>query len=221
MPIHPEVLWAQRSSEFDDKKNILYVTINLPDVKPETLKYNLTPTSISFEAKAGNAEKGLEEKEFAFGFDLFEEVVPEESRQALTSRSFNLVLRKKEKKAEYWPRLMKEKVKTPFIKTDFSKWVDEDEQEGEQPAADGDGDFDMGGMGGMPGMPGMGGMGGMPGMGGMGGMPGGMDFEAMMKSMGGAGGGDLDEAGPSGAEAESDDDDDDGPPPLEEAPKAA
>jgi hypothetical protein len=74
----------------------------------------------------------------------------------LTSRSFKAVLRKKEKKIEYWPRLTKEKVKTPFIKTDFSKWVDEDEQDG-APAADDD--FDMGGMGGMGGMgDGMGGM---------------------------------------------------------------
>lgn len=42
----------------------------------------------------------------------------------------------------------------------------------------------------------------------------------MMKSMGGDGGAGLD-AGPSGADIESDDSDDDGPPPLEEAePKA-
>lgn len=68
------------------------------------------------------------------------------------------------------------------MKTDFSKWVDEDEQEGA--AVEETEDMDpMGGMGGPPGMggmggmPGMGGMGGMPGMGGMGGgMPGGMDF---------------------------------------------
>lgn len=59
------------------------------------------------------------------------------------------------------------------MKTDFSKWVDEDEQEG----AAIDETEDMDPMGGMGGPPGMGGMGGMPGMGGMGGgMPGGMDF---------------------------------------------
>ena len=87
------------------------------------------------------------------------------------------MLRKKELKEEYWPRLTKEKARNSFIKTDFSKWVDEDEQEGVAVEAD---DFDpMGGAGGGGGMPpGMGGMGGMPpGMGGMGGMPGGMDFE--------------------------------------------
>lgn len=108
----------------------------------------------------------------------------QQSKSSLTSRHFALVLRKKEKKAEYWPRLTKAKVKSNFIKTDFSKWVDEDEQDGEPIKDD---DFDMGGMGGMPGMggmggmPGMGGMGGMPGMGGMGGM-GGMDLEAVCQA---------------------------------------
>ncbi|GBE78480.1 HSP20-like chaperone [Sparassis latifolia] len=220
MAFHPEILWAQRSSESDEKKNILYLTVNLPDIKPETVEYDLTSTTISFKAKAGDAEKGLEERDYAFNFNLFADIVPEESLKHLTSRSITLALRKKEKKAEYWPRLTKEKVKTPFIKTDFGKWVDEDEQDGEK--VDLSDDLDMGGMGGMPGgMGGMpGGMGGMPGgmggmPGGMGGMPGGMDFEEMMKSMGGAGAGG---AGPSGADVEDEDDeDDDGPPPLEEA----
>ena len=84
--------------------------------------------------------------------------------------------------------MTKEKVKTSYLKTDFGKWVDEDEQDGAPNDDAGDG-MDMGsmgdmggmgGMGGMPGMGGMGGMGGMPGMGGMGGMPGGMDLEAVI-----------------------------------------
>ena len=112
----------------------------------------------------------------------------QESLKNLTQRSFVLVLRKKEKKAEYWPRLTKEKVRNAFIKTDFSKWVDEDEQD-EKAALDDDfdmGGMDMGGMGGMGGMPGMGGMGGMGmggmGMGGMGGMMGGMNPMARARS---------------------------------------
>ena len=34
-------------------QNILYVTVNLPDIKPDTLQYDLTPTTLSFKAKAG------------------------------------------------------------------------------------------------------------------------------------------------------------------------
>ncbi|KAI0771024.1 HSP20-like chaperone [Trametes elegans] len=158
MAVHPEVLWAQRSSESDENKNIVYVTVNLPDIQEKTLEYNLTPTSLSFKAQAGDASKGIEERLYEFAIDLFDEVVPEESKQHLTSRSFSLILRKKEKRAEYWPRLTKEKVRQQWIKTDFSKWVDEDEQDGDAAALDDDLD-------GMGGMPGMGGMGGMPGMG--------------------------------------------------------
>ncbi|KZT23760.1 HSP20-like chaperone [Neolentinus lepideus HHB14362 ss-1] len=204
MPAHPEVLWAQRSSETDEAKNFVYFTVNLPDIKEETLEYNLTPTHISFKAKAGNAAKGIEEKEYGFDFDLYGEVLPEQSSKRLNSRDFSLILRKKEKKLEYWPRLTKEKIKTPFLKTDFSKWVDEDEQDGDKDIKIDD-DFDMGGMGG--GMPGMGGMGGMPGMGGMGDM----DFEKAKMGSG---------AGPSGSAGADDegesDSDDGGPPPLEE-----
>jgi len=58
---HPEVLWAQRSSDTDEEKNILYVTVNLPDIKESSLEYNLTLKSISFKAKAGSPQ----EKEFA------------------------------------------------------------------------------------------------------------------------------------------------------------
>lgn len=86
-----------------------------------------------------------------------------------------MTLVKADLNTEYWPRLSKDK-KVAFIKTDFSKWVDEDEQDGEVPEKEDD-DMGMGGMPGMPGMGGMGGMGGMPGMeglGGMGGMGGGM-----------------------------------------------
>lgn len=71
-----------------------------------------------------------------------------------------MVILKKDKKLEYWPRLTKEKAKNAFLKTDFSKWVDEDEQDGE-PAIAEEPDLDMGGMGGMGGLGGMGGMGGM------------------------------------------------------------
>lgn len=63
-------------------------------------------------------------------------------------------LQKKELKLEYWPRLLKENKRLHFLKTDFDKWVDEDEQN-EAPEED---FSQFGGMGGMPGMGG--GMGG-------------------------------------------------------------
>ncbi|KAI0318000.1 HSP20-like chaperone [Amylostereum chailletii] len=150
--LHPEVLWAQRSSEFDEDKNILFVTINLPDIIPDSLDYKLEPTKISFKARAGDSKKGIEEKDYAFSFDLFKEVVPEKSIQRLNSRSLALTLRKAEKELEYWPRLTKEKIRSQFLKTDFSKWVDEDEQDA-APVVEEEPDpmADLG-MGGMPGI---------------------------------------------------------------------
>ncbi|KAL1407073.1 p23 chaperone protein wos2 [Vanrija albida] len=202
-PLHPEILWAQRSSESDAEKNIVYVTINTPDIQG-TPTLDVTKDQLSFAAKTGDASKNIPEKEWACDLDLWAEIDPTATKKHVTSRAIVLVLRKKELNAEYWPRLTKEKPNRNWIKTDFSKWVDEDEQD-EAADVDVGGMGDMGGMGGMggmeqmmggmggmgggmPGMPGMGGMGGMPGMGGMGGGPGGIDFAKLMEQMGGAGG---------------------------------
>ncbi|CAE6440023.1 unnamed protein product, partial [Rhizoctonia solani] len=134
--------------------------------------------------------------DYSFELELFGEVVPDECLKRVTSRHFVAVLRKKDLKLEYWPRLTKEKIKLQWLRTDFEKWVDEDEQ---NPKVDLETD-DMQGMG---------------GLGGMGGM-GGMDMEKLMSQIGGAGGGAsaLDPSSLGGAPDDSDEEDD-GPPPLE------
>ncbi|KAG9314725.1 HSP20-like chaperone [Chiua virens] len=152
---HPEVLWAQRSSTSDPAKNIIYLTVNLPDIVESSLKYALEPKSISFKAHCNNVAT-----DYAFDLEFFAEIDPDKSSVRLTSRSLLLVLHKKEMQSEFWPRLTKEKIKTPFIKTDFNKWVDEDEQ-------DGNPNIDEDLVGGIPGMDDMS-MGGMGGMGGYG-----------------------------------------------------
>ena len=55
----------------------------------------------------GKAEK----KNYKFEFELFAEVVKEDSRWNTKGRNIILVLIKKDKEEEYWPRIMKEKVK--------------------------------------------------------------------------------------------------------------
>ncbi|KAI0005342.1 HSP20-like chaperone [Russula compacta] len=203
MSKHPEVLWAQRSSETEaaKEKNVLYVTINLPDIVESSLQYDLTPTGLVFKAQAGTVEQST----YEFSIDFYKDIIPEESGKRLTSRSLALNLRKKDLEREYWPRLTKDKIKSTYIKTDFSKWVDEDEQEGSGPALDED--LDMGGFGAG------GGLGGS-GLGGLGGGLGGggnIDFEQMMAGMNNSGGiNDADAAFP-----ESDSEPDDTPPPLE------
>ncbi|KAA8896886.1 HSP20-like chaperone [Sphaerosporella brunnea] len=170
--VTPEVLWAQRSSADDADKNIIYLTITAPDIPKESLKVGLTPEKLTFNAESKS-------KKYAVELEFYAEIDVEHSKQHHSGRGIEFVLRKKEAKTEYWPRLLKEPRKLQFIKTDFDRWVDEDEQEEAEDLAP----------------PGGGGMGDMGGfdfsqmMGGAGGM-GGMD---MSKLMGGAGGMDLGE----------------------------
>ncbi|MFI5807714.1 p23/wos2 family protein [Streptomyces sp. NPDC051561] len=133
MSTHPEVLWAQRSSDTDESWNVVYLTVNLPGIQEETLRFDLQPTRVTFSASAG---RGTDRRDYAFDLELYADIVPERSTKTLSARGLSLVLQKREMKLEYWPRLTSEKTKSPFIKTDFSKWVDQDEQG--NPAGDDD-----------------------------------------------------------------------------------
>ncbi|GAA6009296.1 hypothetical protein JCM11491_004263 [Sporobolomyces phaffii] len=231
--VHPELLWAQRSSADEANRNIVYLTINAADLSPD-YSLSVSGNKISFKGKTAQQDsKGTAAaaggKEYEFDLELWKDV--EVLRKDLKGKSLFVVLKKTEMGEEYWPRLTKEKVKLNFLKTDFNLWKDEDEQEDEAPEAADEGMG--GGMGGMPpmgmgGPPGAGGMdfasmmqgmGGMGGMGGAGGA-GGMDMEAMLKQMQAAGIGGAGGPGAGGFEAEDgaeESSDDEGPPPLEEA----
>ncbi|KAJ5746239.1 Hsp90 binding co-chaperone (Sba1) [Penicillium odoratum] len=204
--VHPEVTWAQRSSADDAERNYLYVSIKAAQVPKEKAELKLTPTNVSFTGASG---KGVT---YSVSLDLYAEIDPENSKVNHTEREVELVLRKKELKEEFWPRLLKDSKKVHFLKTDFDKWVDEDEQDeaGEDDYANNFGGMgEQGGMGGMGGEGGLGNidfskLGGMMG-GGEGGMP---DLTSMM---GGAGGmPDLSalSGGAGGAAAEEEEDED-------------
>ena len=75
-------------------QNILYVTVNLPDIKPESVKFDLKPTSLHFAAQAGtyvnynhggklscsrDARYRSEVKDYEFDLEFFEEIDPEVS----------------------------------------------------------------------------------------------------------------------------------------------
>lgn len=178
--ITPEVTWAQRSSESDPEKNYVFLTIVAADVPESDLKLDLQPTKLSF--KGTSTSKKVT---YAVDLEFFAEIDPKESKIQHSGRDVTLVLRKKELKEEFWPRLLKDKAKVHFLKTNFDKWVDEDEQD-EAPADDemmnqmnpmggGDGGFggiDFSKLGAAQGMGGLPGMGGMPGMEGLEGMEG-------------------------------------------------
>ncbi|KAH7385758.1 HSP20-like chaperone, partial [Pyrenochaeta sp. MPI-SDFR-AT-0127] len=171
------VTWAQRSSSSDPERNYVYLTIVAADVPESDLKLELKDQSLSF--KGTSTSKKVT---YAVDLELYAEIDPKESKINHSGRDVSLVLRKKELKEEFWPRLLKDSKKVHFLKTDFDKasfnqWVDEDEQD-EAPEDDymnqmnpmggagggGDGGFGgidfskLGAAGGAGGLPGMGGM---------------------------------------------------------------
>jgi len=69
-----------------------------------------------------------------------------------------LLLKKKDPKGVFWPRLTKDKTRLHWLQTDFDHWKDEDESDDEKAGPNGNFQDMFSGMGGM------GGMGGMPDM---------------------------------------------------------
>lgn len=164
MAILPEIYWAQRSSASEPEKNIIYLTVLISDIKQP--KVELKSDHLNFES--GHEE---DSQKYAVKVNFYDEIDVENSKQHYTGRGLFFVLRKKTAQDEFWPRLTKEK-RLPYIKTDFDKWVDEDEQEdAEEPAMPEGMDMSQ-----------------MAGMGGAGGGAGGMDMSQMAGLAGGAGG---------------------------------
>ncbi|RDX85853.1 hypothetical protein CR513_32895, partial [Mucuna pruriens] len=127
MSRHPEVKWAQRSDK-------VYVTVQLPDSK--NAKVDLTPDGIfTFSANAG-AQGHL----YELKLELFDKANVEESKINVGVRGIFCVVQKAEE--GWWKRLLKAEGKPPhYVKVDWDKWVDENEDEGFA-----GGDLDLGGM---------------------------------------------------------------------------
>ena len=98
---------------------------------------------------------GPETHTYALDLNLYDEVNTDDVKENRTDRTIRLLIGKKES-GPFWPRLVKETGKLSYIKTDFDRWVDEDEEDEAPGLTDG---FDMsqfaqmmgGGMGGMGG----------------------------------------------------------------------
>jgi hypothetical protein len=110
------VTWAQRSSSSEPEKNYVYLTIVAADVPESDLKLDLKEQSLSF--KGTSTSKKVT---YAIDIDFYAEIDPKESKISHSGRDVSLVLRKKELKEEYWPRLLKDSKKVHYLKTDFDK----------------------------------------------------------------------------------------------------
>jgi hypothetical protein len=110
------VLWAQRSSTTEPEKNYIYLTISVPDVPKSSLKLELKPTSLTF---TGTSE--TKKTTYHLELEFYAEIDVENSKTNHSAKDIEMILRKKELKKEYWPRLVKDKAKVHFLRTDFDK----------------------------------------------------------------------------------------------------
>ncbi|GAB4841138.1 hypothetical protein Ancab_021882 [Ancistrocladus abbreviatus] len=126
MSRHPEVKWAERADK-------VYLTVQLPDAK--NVKVNLDPEGIfTFSASAGAGNHVYELK-----LDLFDKVNVEESKINVGVRNTFCIIEKVEQK--WWKKILRGDAKPPhYVKVDWDKWVDEDDESGGPP------DLDLGGM---------------------------------------------------------------------------
>jgi len=133
MSRHPSTKWAQRSDK-------VYLTIELPDAKD--VKLNLKPDGhFNFSAK------GSDDMQYELDLELFDAVNVEESKAAVAPRTICYLVKKAE--SNWWPRLLKKEGKPPvFLKVDWDKWQDEDDEDAGFGGEFGDMDFSKLNMGG-------------------------------------------------------------------------
>ena len=123
----PDLKWAQR-------KDRLFVIIDLPDAEKPNI--NLKPEGkLTFDCY-------VKDQKYAIDLDLFAEVIIEDSKWNLKGRNILLNIMKKDQEAEYWPRITKEKMKHPHIKVDWSRYIEEEDENETPENADLMGDFD-------------------------------------------------------------------------------
>ncbi|KAJ8763217.1 hypothetical protein K2173_025602 [Erythroxylum novogranatense] len=114
MSRNPEVLWAQRSDK-------VYLTVALPDAKDITVKCEP-------EGFFGFSAVGVQGESFDFTLQLLGPIVPQGCKTNVGLRNIRCSIQKEEK--GWWKRLLKSEEKpAPYIKVDWNKWCDEDDEE--------------------------------------------------------------------------------------------
>lgn len=108
--------WAQRSSSTDAERNHIFLTISVPDVSKDKIKLDIKADSLTF---SGYSE--TKKATYSVTLNFYAEIDPAASKTNHTARDVELVLQKKELGEEYWPRLLKDKARYHFLKTDFNK----------------------------------------------------------------------------------------------------
>ncbi|MCI02397.1 hypothetical protein A2U01_0023429, partial [Trifolium medium] len=110
---HPEVLWAQRSDK-------VYLTVSLPDAKDVSVKCE--PHGLfTFSASK------VQHESYNFSLELYGSIAPEGCKTKTSSRNILCSIQKGQR--GWWKRLLKSEEKpAPYLKVDWNKWCDEDEE---------------------------------------------------------------------------------------------
>lgn len=88
----------------------------MPDVPPKPLKLDLKPTTLTF---TGTSE--TKKTTYHLDIEFYSEIDVANSKTHHTAANIQMILRKKELKTEYWPRLLKDNKKVHYLRTDFDK----------------------------------------------------------------------------------------------------
>jgi prostaglandin-E synthase len=118
----PNLLWAQRA-------DYVWITVDVTDA--QDIQLDLKTDKIHFSCSSSD-------RKYEFDLNFFKSVVVEESKY-LKHRLVDICLKKAEE--DEWPRLTAENKKFSWIKVDWSKWEDSDDEKEAAP-------FDMSNMGG-------------------------------------------------------------------------
>ncbi|KAF7727953.1 hypothetical protein EC973_006841 [Apophysomyces ossiformis] len=111
MAHHPSILWAER-------KDHLIITVEVPDLTDPQVEIK----SDRFHFKGKDKDQQLYEAEFEFIKPVKEEKV----EKILTGRNLTINISKAEE--GFWEHLQKGP-KPTYLKVDFSKWVDKDDDD--------------------------------------------------------------------------------------------
>lgn len=101
----------------------MYLTITVPDVPASNLKLDVKPTGLTFTGHSDTLKKT-----YHLEVEFYAEIDDKAVKVNHTGKNVELKLPKKELNEAYWPRLLKDAKKVHYLRTDFDKWVDEDEQ---------------------------------------------------------------------------------------------
>ncbi|KAI4350324.1 hypothetical protein L6164_004790 [Bauhinia variegata] len=114
MSRQPEVLWAQRSDK-------VYLTVALPDAKDVSVKCE--PQGLfNFSACGAQGES------YSFSLELYGPIVSEGCKTKAGLRNIICLIQKEQK--GWWKRLLKSEEKpAPYLKVDWNRWCDEDDEE--------------------------------------------------------------------------------------------